>query len=69
MISDRVKWMSKQVRMKFVYNKDAWEPFFLNQAHADLQPARAWFLKNDPVQIISMHVCECVCVCVRARGY
>ena len=24
----------------------------------------AWFLKIDPVQIVSMHVCVCVCVCV-----
>ena len=33
--------------------------------------ARAWFLKIDPVRIVSMRVrvCICVCVCVRARGY
>ena len=33
------------------------DDLFLNQA-------RAWFLKIDPVWIISMHVCVCVCVCV-----
>ena len=27
-------------------------------------PARAWFLKIDPVQIIRMYVCVCLCVCV-----
>ena len=29
-------------------------------------PARAWFLKTDPVRIVDMrvHVCACVCVCV-----
>ena len=41
---------------------------FLNQARAGLWPARAWFLKIDPVRIVSMRV-ACVCVCVRARGY
>ena len=40
---------------------------FLNQARTALWPARAWFLKIDPVRIASM--CACVCVCVRARGY
>ena len=38
-----------------------------------LNQARAWFLKIDPVRIVSMRVrvcvCVCVCVCVRARGY
>ena len=39
---------------------------FLNQA-------RAWFLKIDPVRIVSMRacmrvcVCVCVCVCLRPR--
>ena len=44
------------------------QKLFLNQAR---RPARAWFLKIDPVQIVCMHVCVCVCVClcVRARGY
>ena len=48
--------------------------YFLNQACAGLWPAQAWFLKIDPVQIVSMRVCVCVCacvcvcVCVRARG-
>ena len=28
-------------------------------------PALAWFLKIDPVRIVSMCVCLCVCVCVR----
>ena len=39
---------------------------FLNQARAGLWPARAWFLKIDPVRT---SVCVCVCVCVRPRGY
>ena len=34
----------------------------LNQVYAGLQPARAWFLKIDPVRIFC--VCVCVCVCV-----
>ena len=38
--------------------------FFLNQARAGYRPARACFLKVDPVQIISMCVCLRVCVCV-----
>ena len=40
--------------------------YLLNQAHTSLQPACAWFLKIDPVRIISMrvHMCACVCVCV-----
>ena len=37
---------------------------FLNQARAGLWQARAWFLKIDPVQIVSMCVFGCVCVCV-----
>ena len=43
----------------------------LNQVCASHWPARAWFLKIDPVQIICMRVCVCVsvCVCVRPRGY
>ena len=40
---------------------------FLNQVRAGRRPARAWFLKIDPVQIVCMHVC--VCLCVRAQGY
>ena len=36
---------------------------FLNQARAGLGPARALFLKIDPVRIICIHVC------VRPRGY
>ena len=47
----------------------------LNQTHAGHRPARAWFLKIDPVRIVDMHVCVCLCVCVCvfvcvcARGY
>ena len=37
--------------------------FLLNQAHASRRPARAWFLKIDPVQIAGMRACVCVCVC------
>ena len=33
---------------------------FLNQVRD--RPARAWFLKIDPVQIVSMCVCLHVCV-------
>ena len=36
---------------------------FLNQARAGLRPARAWFLKIDPVRT-SVCVCVYVCVCV-----
>ena len=36
----------------------------LNQAKTGHRPASAWFLKIDPVQIVSMRVCVCVCVCV-----
>ena len=39
---------------------------FLNQARAGLWLVRTWFLKIDPVRIISMCVCVCVCVCVFA---
>ena len=40
----------------------------LNQARADRRPARACFLKIDPVWIVGMRVrvCVCVCVCVSA---
>ena len=34
---------------------------FLSQARASLRPTHAWFLKIDPVRIVSM----CVCLCVR----
>ena len=39
---------------------------FLNQARAGRRPARAWFLKIDPVRIVGMRirVCMCVRVCV-----
>ena len=30
---------------------------FLNQARASRRPARAWFLKIDPVQIVCMRAC------------
>ena len=33
---------------------------FLNQVRAGHRPARAWFLKIDPVRIVGMHVCVCV---------
>ena len=39
---------------------------FLNQARASLRPAHAWFLKIDPVRIVSMRVRVCACVCVSA---
>ena len=29
-----------------------------------LYQARAWFLKVEPMRIVSMRVCLCVCVCV-----
>ena len=36
-------------------------------------PVRVWFIKIDPVQIVSIRVCACVCLhvclCVRPRGY
>ena len=31
----------------------------MRQQYAGLWLARSWFLKIDPVQIISMHVCVC----------
>ena len=37
---------------------------FLNQARAGHRPARAWFLKIDPVQIVGMRACVRVCVSV-----
>ena len=39
---------------------------FLNQARASHRPARAWFLKTDPMQMVGMRVrvCACVCVCL-----
>ena len=42
---------------------------FLNQVHAGLWLARAWFLKIYPVRIVGMHVrvCVYVCVCVCVR--
>ena len=33
---------------------------FLNQARTGLYPARAWFLKIDPVRIVCVHACVCV---------
>ena len=43
----------------------------LNQASVSRRPARAWFFKIDPVEIVCMcvYVCVCVCVCVCPRGY
>ena len=54
----------RKVELTHVYSKRDFHEF-LNQAHASLR--RAWFLKIDPVWIISMRAC--VRVCVRARGY
>ena len=34
----------------------------LSQVCASLRPARACFLKIDPVRIVGMPVCVCVCV-------
>ena len=34
----------------------------LNQAHAALWPARAWFLRID---LCRLSLCVCVCVCLR----
>ena len=34
----------------------------LNQVHAGLWPARAWFLKIDPMRIVGIRVCVCVSV-------
>ena len=45
-------------------NKSDKNTTFLNQARAGLRPARAWFLKIDPVR---MSVCVCVCVCPPPR--
>ena len=38
----------------------AMHTILLNQARAGSRPARAWFLKIDPVWIVCMHVCVCV---------
>ena len=35
---------------------------FLNQVHAGLWLVHVWFLKIDPVRIVSMCVCVCVSV-------
>ena len=40
--------------------------YLLNQAHAGLRLAHAWFFKIDPVQIVGMRACMRVCVCVSA---
>ena len=40
---------------------------FIKQARVGLWPARTWFLKIDPVQIVGMRMCVCVCVCVCPR--
>ena len=34
---------------------------FLNQVCTSCRLPQIWFLKCDPVQIVSMRVCECVC--------
>ena len=39
--------------------------YILKQARTGHRPARAWFLKIDPVRIVGMRAC----VCVRARGH
>ena len=44
----------------------AMHTILLNQARAGLRPARAWFLKIDPVRT-SVCVCVCVCVCPPPR--
>ena len=31
--------------------------YFLNQARTGHRPARAWFLKIDPVRIVGMRAC------------
>ena len=36
----------------------------LNQARANHRLVYIWFLKIDPVQIVSIRVRVCVCVCV-----
>ena len=38
---------------------------FLNQARAGMWQVCAWFLKIDPVRIVSMCVCLCVCPLLR----
>ena len=45
----------------------AMHAILLNQARAGHRPARAWFLKIDPVRIVGMRACVCVCVCPSPR--
>ena len=48
------------VLFHFKKQSDNWgitENHFLNQACVDHRPARAWFLKIDPVRIVGVHVC------------
>ena len=49
-------WTTKQKRMVLQH--------LLNQACAGHRWAHTWFLKFNPVRIVSMCVYVCVCVCV-----
>ena len=48
-------------------NHSHYSLLLLNQTGAGHRPARAWFLKIDPVRIVGMRVRVCMCVCPRPR--
>ena len=54
----------------FKYSKHKALQKFLNQAHAGLWLARAWFLRIASVcECLYACVLACVCVCVHPQGY
>ena len=62
-MEDKFEWLDDSPDLPYLSNVSC---EFLNQARRPCG-RRAWFLKIDPMRIISM--CVCVCVCVRAQDY